>query len=135
MSIEVEQPGIRAIPEPIRAVIDQLREKCDQVALPRAIRLKVATAVRNNVVPKLKASPRRKSNHVLDAAFADYKSGIRGLPLFSRHIRNYASLSRWRRKVEQDRLLNALHKRVEREKKQAICADQPRRDGQTGVDF
>ena len=108
------EPNREAIPSAVVSVMEQLRETVDQASLPRAIRLKVAVAVRLAIVPKKK--PGRKDQR-LDKAYADYRAGTRGLDLFRKHIPRHDKLSRWRRKVEQSKLLKTLQKRAERDRK------------------
>ena len=79
------------------------------------VRLLLAAAVRSRVVSRQK--PGKKPHDSLDRACADYRSGLRGLSLYKKHISNFKKLSRWRRTVEQNRLLKNISKRQEREKK------------------
>jgi len=103
------------LPKTITALIDLLRQAADREALSHDARLAVVFALRTAIVKKRKAG--RKSDNRLDRAYADYRSGMRGLGLYRKHIRNFPKLSRWRRRFEQDRLLKALNKRAERDRK------------------
>ena len=113
-SAKKTEPNRAAIPSAVVSVMEQLRETVDQAGLPRAIRLKVAGAVRLAIVPRRK--PGRKDQR-LDKADADYRAGMRGLDLFRKHIPRHDKLNRWHRKAEQSRLLKALQKRAERDRK------------------
>jgi hypothetical protein len=103
------------VPQAIAALIDLLRQAADREALPRDARLDVVSAVRRAIVHKRKAG--RKSDERLDPAYADFRTGTRGLALYRKHIPNFRKLSRWRRRVEGDRLLKTLNKRAERDRK------------------
>lgn len=108
-----------SIPQAVVSLVDLLRQAVDGEGLPHAARLKVVAAVRHAIIPKIvaKNKTRSKKRQRLDAAYADHKAGVRGLELFRKHIPNLAKLSRWRRRIEQNRLLKALQKRAERDKK------------------
>lgn len=102
------------IPPAVCAAVDALRDAVEHANLSRRVRLLVAAVVRKEIVPKRK--PGRK-NRRIDRAYADYKAGKRGLKLYRRHIPRLAKMSRWRRRIEQNRLLKTLQKRAERERK------------------
>ena len=108
------EPNRAAIPSAVVSAMEQLREIVDNAGLPRPTRLKVAVAVRLAIVPKRK--PGRKDQR-LDKADADYRAGMRGIDLFRKHIPRHDKLNRWHRKAEQSRLLKALQKRAERDRK------------------
>ena len=103
------------VPQAIAALIDLLGQTADREALSHDARQDVVSAVRRAIVHRRKAG--RKSDERLDRAYADFRTGTRGLELYRKHIPNFRRLSLWRRRVEQDRLLKALNKRAEREKK------------------
>ena len=110
------------LPQAVAAVVDLLRQAVDRNGLPHAARIKVVAAVRHAIISKIVPKNRRQGykcprRRQIDKAYPDYKAGMRGLKLFRKHIPNFARLSRWRRKEERDRLLKALQKRAEREKK------------------
>ena len=113
-SAKKTEPNRTAIPSAVVSVMEQLRQTVDHAGLPRAMRLKVAGAVRLAIVPRRK--PGRKDQR-LDKADADYRAGMRGLDLFRKHIPRHDKLSRWRRKAEQSKLLKTLQKRAERDRK------------------
>lgn len=56
----------------------------------------------------------RKRSPILDAAFADWQAGLRGNALYSKHIPRYDKMGRWRRKAEQQRLMNSIYSRHRR---------------------
>lgn len=103
-----------AVPDEVVPIIDLLRVTVDRADFPYEMRLVIAAAVRRAIVPQRKPG---KKDHRLDKAYADYKAGMRGLALFCKYIPNLDRLSRWRRTIEQNRLLKTLQKRAEREKK------------------
>jgi hypothetical protein len=105
---------MQSISEPLVAAIELLRQTVDQEGLTHAARLNIVAIVHRAIVPK---RPPGRKNQELDSAYAEYKAGIRGLKLFRKHIPNYDRLSRWRRNEKQNRLLKALQKRAERERK------------------
>ena len=112
-----------ALPQAIAALIDLIGQAADREALSRDARLEVVAAIRRAIVRKRKAG--RKNDRQLDKAYPDYKSGIRGLPLFRKHIPGFRKLSRWRRLAEQHRLLKNLNKRAERERKRQAQPTNP----------
>lgn len=58
--------------------------------------------------------PGRKPSARVGEAHRDFAAGMRGIPLFRKHIPNFEKLSRWRRRIEQRRLMDAIHKRASR---------------------
>jgi hypothetical protein len=108
------------IPPSIAAIIhhfhEQLRGAVDAEHLSSKLRGEVISAASRAARRALRTRIRRKSTW-RDAAYEDYKAGMRGLALYRRHIPNFEKLSRWARLREQDRLSNALQKRVERDRK------------------
>ena len=103
------------IPESIATLVERLHEAANQEGLSRNARLKTVFAVRRAIVPR--RTPGKKKDKRLDQAYSDYHSGMRGLKLYRKHIPNFQKMSRWRRKVEERRLLGNLQKRTERERK------------------
>ena len=70
--------------------------------LDRRKLVEISKAFRAALVPRRKAG--RKRNGAITAAHADWKTGIRGLALHRKHIRNFDKLSRWRRESQCGRL-------------------------------
>jgi hypothetical protein len=110
------------VPRDIAAVVDLLRQAVDREGLRDAARRRVLAAVRHAIITRIISKNTRygkkcQRRRQIDRAYPDYKVGVRGLALFRKHIPNFAKLSRWRRKEEQSRLVKALQKRTEREKK------------------
>jgi hypothetical protein len=101
------------ISEPVAAALHELKETIDGEKLSRASRLKVLAAVRRAIV--LNGKPGRKHDRI-DSAYADYKGGMKGLPLFRKHIPHHDRLSQWRRPILEKRLMNAIHQRAKRER-------------------
>jgi hypothetical protein len=101
------------VPESVRGVLEQLRRVVDEAELPYTLRVRVAHLAREEIVPRRKPGPKGSR---YDAAYRDYKSGLRGLALYRKHIRGHDKMSQWRRAFREKRLLNALQKRTSREK-------------------
>ena len=99
------------IPQSIAALIDQLRSLAHEEKLSSTVRREVTSAVRRALLPRGKKSNSR------DSAYDDYKRGMRGLPLYRKHIPGYEKLGPWRRERAQRQLRQALAKRAERERK------------------
>lgn len=108
------------IPESVAAVLDRLKQTVDEAGLSHAARLSIAVAVHQMIVPKRK--PGKSKDRRLDKAYGEYRAGMCRLELFRKHIPRHDRLSRWRRKAEETRLLKALQKRTEREKKRQQTA-------------
>jgi hypothetical protein len=106
---------MKALPEPVAALVDLLGKAADELELPYAVRLKAAVAARRAILPR--KTPGKKSDHRIDNAYTDYRTGVRGLELYRKHIPHHDRLSRWRRVAEEHRLLKNLQKRAQREKK------------------
>lgn len=102
------------IPPAIAVLIVQIHRIADQELLPKPVRLEVVSALDHAIIPRRTPGPK---NERTDLAYKDYRAGVRGLELYRKHIPNFGKLSRWRRAVEQNRLLKALQKRAERERK------------------
>ena len=118
------------IPEPVRAAVEQLREAVDQEHLPYSVRDRLARSIRRQLVPRRKPGPKGSR---LDGAYQDYQAGMRGLPLYRKHIRGHDHMSLWRRAFKERRLLNALQKRTSREnsrRQRSRSADSRRRFGE-----
>jgi hypothetical protein len=104
------------IPQSIAALIDQLRSLAHEEKLSSTVRREVTSAVRRALLPRGKKSNSR------DSAYDDYKRGMRGLPLYRKHIPGYEKLGPWRRERAQRQLRQALAKRAERERKRQKTA-------------
>jgi hypothetical protein len=102
---------------PIQEIVRTLVAAADAAELSKAARRTIISNLRRAILPR--KPPVRKKSTRLDSAFADYKSGVRGMELHKKHIPNFSKLSRWRRVVEGSRLNKALSKRAERERKRA----------------
>ena len=102
------------IPESVRAAMDHLRRAADEERLPYAARDRLARLVRRQIVPRRKPGPKGSR---LNAAYCDYRAGLRGLPLYRKHIPGHDKMSQWRRTFTEKRLLNALQQRASREKR------------------
>lgn len=105
------------IPQSIAALIDQFRSLADEKELSAGARKEVTRAVRRALLPR---GPKKSNSR--DSAYEDYKGGMRGLPLYCKHIQGYEKLGPWRRERAQRQLRQALAKRAERERKRQKTA-------------
>lgn len=103
------------LPDSINGLIHRLRQAADNETLSRDDRLDTVSAVRHAIVPRRR--PGKKKDQRIDEAYADFTAGMRGLKLYRKHIRGFARLSRWRRKVEVKRLMDNLYQRQSRARK------------------
>ena len=113
---------MQPVSEPLAGAIEALRQTAEQEGLTHAARINIVAIVHHAIVPKRSPGPKDRR---LDAAYAEYKVGVRGLRLFRKHIPDYGKLSRWRRNEKQNRLLKALQKRAERERKRQQAPTNP----------
>jgi hypothetical protein len=104
------------IPEAVSVLIAQLRTAVEDECLPYGARIQIAVAVRRLIVPRRKSGPKDSR---ADAAYADYRSGQRGLELFRKYIPGHDKMGRWRRRIEEKRLMNTLQKRASRDRRGA----------------
>jgi hypothetical protein len=96
----------------------RIRQQCGPIADQRA-RLRLMAAFRSALVTPRR--PGRMPSARITAAYEDWLAGLRGVPLFRKHIRRFDKLSHWRRIVEQRQLLAAINSRHRRQ--------QPRKSG------
>jgi hypothetical protein len=89
----------------------------DSWALTRRERLGVANAFRRHVL--LPGRPGRKRSNRITAAHADWKTGMRGVALYRKHIRGWEKHNFWRRKSEARTLMDAIRTRERREQRSA----------------
>ncbi|HTS76330.1 MAG TPA: hypothetical protein VMG40_09010 [Bryobacteraceae bacterium] len=75
----------------------------------------VLTSFRRQLFPA--ARPGRKHSKEITAAVADWMAGIRGLPLYRKHIPRYDKMGRWQRKVKTRALLDAIRNRRRHERR------------------
>ena len=61
--------------------------------------------------------PGRRRSQEITAAYANWKAGVRGLPLYRKHIRGFDRMGYWKRKGKTRALLEALRSRDRRERK------------------
>lgn len=81
---------------------------------PRQLR-SVLTAFKRQIIPPGK--PGRKKTKRITAAYNDWKTGIRGLALFRKHIPRFSRMNIWQRKVKSRALMDAIRTRKRREEK------------------
>lgn len=84
--------------------------------LDRRGRLRIVSAFRRQLFPPRK--PGKKRRKEITAAHADWKVGMRGVELYSRHISGFDRMSRWRRESESRDLMDAIRSRERRSTKQ-----------------
>jgi hypothetical protein len=116
-------PVVSRLPEPddfgkvaarhARASAADILRRWVNLSIPE--RRQIATAFRSVMIPRRRAG--RKPSETLTAAYIDWKSDIRGVALFQKHILNWERLSRWRRKTEQRSLMDAIYTRNRRERR------------------
>ena len=80
--------------------------------LSRNDRLKAVTAFRRALVPQ--SRPGRRPKDKITAAHRDWKDGLRGVPLYRKHIPGWERHSQWRRRAEEQRLMDSIRKRERR---------------------
>jgi hypothetical protein len=74
--------------------------------------LRIVTAFRRELIPPKR--PGRRRSKEISAAHADWKSGIRGLPLYRKHIASFDQMSRWKRQGKSRALMEAIRSRERR---------------------
>ncbi len=74
--------------------------------------LRIVSAFRITLILHRRRGRKRKA--VVTAAHADYKSGMRGVALYRKHIPRFASMSHWEREVRTRRLMDAIRNRERR---------------------
>ena len=104
------------IPEDVRTEIDHLQKTVECGRLPREVRQNIVKTIALLIVPIRR---RRKTDRRIDAAYADYKANLRRLELYRKHIPEHDKKSRYRRRIEERRLMNAIHQRISRERRAA----------------
>lgn len=77
-------------------------------------RRRVVSAFRREIIPP--GRPGRKRSAEITAALADWKAGLRGLQLYQRHIPSWDKMSHWRRRIEAERLRDAISTRRRRQR-------------------
>jgi len=113
---------IKGAAKDARASATDILRKWDGLSISG--RRQIATAFRSVMIPRRRAG--RKPSPALTAAYHDWKSDIRGVALFRKHILNWEHLSRWRRGAEQRSLMDAIYSRNRRAKQSAITAENPK---------
>jgi hypothetical protein len=90
----------------------ELQEEFGQ-RLTREDYIRVARAFHSAVVPKRKPGRRPKAH--VTAAYLDWKAGMRGVPLFQKHIPGWDGHHRYRKIGEQKALMDAIRSRSRRQ--------------------
>jgi len=71
----------------------RIAQEC--VHLDRRERLRIVRVFRAQLIPA--GRPGRRRREEITVAYADWKSGVRGLPLYSQHIPGFENFSHWKR--------------------------------------
>jgi hypothetical protein len=82
----------------------------------------IVRAFRSQLLPPRK--PGRRRNKEITAAHADWKSGLRGVALYQKHIPRFDQMSRWKRQAKIRALMDAIRSRERRARKRSRN-DQP----------
>ena len=85
----------------------------------------IIEAFRLTLTPMGRRGGGRKRSASLDAAYADWEAGITGSRLYLKHIPQYSTMGRWRRRAEQHRLMNSIYSRRRRGRKPASALSPP----------
>ena len=93
----------------------------EYATLPRNDLVRIVGAFRAALVPR--GRPGRKRRKEITAAYADWKSGLRGLPLYRKHIPGFAHMSEWKRRAKARTLREAMRTRARREQKKLATQD------------
>jgi hypothetical protein len=96
-----------------RSILEQYEPSFDRCA-----RLRIVHAFRSALIAERK--PGRRPKAAITAAYESWRAGLRGLALYKRHIPKFDGMSRWRRKAEQQRLMDAIHSRHRRVRRGAV---------------
>jgi hypothetical protein len=91
-----------------------IRRQFGGEGLTREQCLKLVSVFRAGVVPRRKAGRRPKPQ--VTAAYLDWKTGMRGVALFRKHIPGWDKHNRYHRIGEQKELLDAIRSRYRRER-------------------
>src|SRR5271155_5017143 len=109
---EVAPPAVHEAARQAKASAADILGRWDGLSITD--RRKIVTAFRAVMIPRRPAG--RKPSEAVTAAYIDWKSNIRGIALFRKHISNWERLSRWRRQAEQRSLMDAIYSRNRRER-------------------
>jgi hypothetical protein len=74
--------------------------------------LRIVSAFRSTLIPAGRRA--RKEKAVIRAAHADYKSGMRGVALYRKHLPRFDRMGYWEREVKTRRLMDAIRSRERR---------------------
>jgi len=96
--------------------------------LPLRERRRIVTALRHKLIPPGK--PGRKRSKEITEAYADWKSGMRGLALYRKHIPRFDRMGIWERKVKTRALMDAIRSRRRREQRRRTREADARPAGQ-----
>ncbi len=107
-------------PERVSQAIAKVTEIGKSIALEfpdlqRRDRLRLLRGFRAQLIPPGK--PGRKRRKEITAAHADWKGGLRGLPLYRKHIPGFDRMNWWKRKAKMGALRDAIRSRERRSRK------------------
>lgn len=88
--------------------------------LPLRERRRIVTALRHKLIPPGK--PGRKRSKEIAAAYADWQAGMRGLPLYRKHVSGFDRMGYWKRKAKTRALMDAIRSRRRRERRQPLAS-------------
>lgn len=78
-------------------------------------RQQLTNVFRRELIPR--RTPGKRPKKAISAAYADWRRGMRGPELYQKHIRNHPTMSQWRKKVEEQRLKEAMRSRDRRRRR------------------
>lgn len=84
-------------------------------SIERREALRIVSAFRSTLIPHGRRG--RKQKAVITAAHADYKSGMRGVALYRKHIPRFDRMSHWEREGKARRLMDAIRSRERRSRR------------------
>ena len=107
-------PSAEAVARAKEIAVDAARKIQTAVRQPieRRDALRIVSAFRSTLIPHGRRG--RKQKAVITAAHADYKRGMRGIPLFRNHIPRFDRMGHWEREVKTRRLMDAIRTRERR---------------------
>lgn len=80
--------------------------------LDRRERVRLTTLFRRQLIPPGK--PGRRRSKEITAAYSDWKSGMRGLALYRKHLPGFDRMNHYKRKVKTTALMDAIRSRERR---------------------
>ena len=81
----------------------------------------IVTVFRRQLIPPGK--PGRRKSKKITAAYGDWKAGMRGVPLYRKHISHFDQMGYWERKGKTRTLMDAIRARKRREQRRRTRED------------